>query len=929
MQPPEEFNQEPIRRRRRKRKRRPQQQQQEPNYPLGDNDRMNYWQVGEVDDEPDQENGGIMVTVNGVKGIQNINTEVWHDENDRPRINYPNKNEFVQEMVMQVEGPADNNRQDDVTNKSYRKPYVVPKKEDGESSASDLKNLLKNSGGLSLSEILQKQNLSLDDLLKGKQNAFQALQNTAAPTPTENTLQAKGVRRIPGVKRPISTAASIEQVDNKDLQRSDDHKQTRRLPNFSRTKPDTTIADSVVKQEQNKELGVTLSKFMVPPSPVDNPNAETSAKSDAKPNIYETVTIANLNVRGTSSNRRLPASNPSEKSKPIKEVVSRIRPDLSNSNSRRRLIPIKLRPSLTNTTIATNARQDLKERLPLRYGSGPKLASTASTNKTKINNELLNGSTESSTVEIEVIPTTLATLTVSTTTTTTPITSTPESKENVKDIVRTRLALKPRLKLPHIQPNPTTTTTTTETPPDSTEAISIEQYGSSESNEDMEMTTAPSIDESLSEDEEEKFLFSSEEELKEILDKSEPQINSILEEFALYNGRKSVVPIEDLFEDSPGIEQDIFQTFTSRSDKISVTDRTNEIQKNAMNSYRQENSKLSNGKVDVTERNPSLFSDITSLRTTDDKTDILELLDDRRGGARLTKVLEQRNMTLDELLEHRKRGSSQLHLSEIINNKTKPLTDVHAADKLDIVTAFENFPNFNLPNVKSVKPDDVRTDSDGSSYFTSIINIKPTDEIYKEGRSLKRDQVIKPLMTPTDHHSWKTINYPSQDVNYIDSVKKDIISSSRISPFDDEVLQIENEVARSHDFVDLELSGHGFKPNAVSVESATIPVGVRSAIIASASIVGICLMIFILIFATCRWRQKKRKKLNYSENFQTVRGRLPILTRNSTSSSSTKRSSSPNVFTTMGSRSSKLNTMDPNSPEVQEYLYDAMRKSFR
>lgn len=920
MQPPEEFNQEPMRRRRRKRKRRPQQQQQEPNYQSGDNDRMNYWH-GEADDEPDQENGGIMVSVNGVKGIQNINTEVWHDENDRPRVNYPTKNEFVQEMVMQVEGPADNGRQDDVTNKSYRKPYL-PKKEDvgtnSEGSASDLKNLLKNSGGLSLSEILQKQNLSLDDLLKGKQNAYKVLQNTAPPTPTESLLPTKGVRRIPSVKKPVGTAVAIEQADNLNAQRADDNKQTRRLPNFSRTKPEATVVDTVVKEEPNKEL--TLSKFTVPSSPDDSLEAETSPKSEAKPNIYETVTIANANERGTSGNRRLPASSVNEKAKPIKEVVSRIRPDLSNSNSRRRLLPVKLRPNLVNTTATTITRQDAKDRLPLRYGNAPKIGSNNVTNKTKIAADMVNAAIESSTVENEVIPSTLATFVMSSTTTT--ISSTTQES---RDIVRTRLALKPRLKLPHLSPNPTTTTSTTETPIESTEIISIEQSESSESKDGM--TTVPSVDDNLSEYEEEKLLFSSEEELKEILDKSEPQINSILEEFALYNGRKSVVPIEDLFEDSPASERDVFQTFTSRSDKMSVTDRTNEIQRNVENSYQQSNGK--NGKVDVTERNPSLFSDITSLRTTDDKTDILELLDDRRGGARLTKVLEQRNMTLEELLEHRKRGSSQLHLSEIMNNKTRPLAEVNASDKLDIVAAFENFPNFNLPNVKSVKPDDVRTDSDGSSYFTSIINIKPTDEVYKEGRSLKRDPFMKPIPPTDHHHSWKTMHYPSQDVNYVDSVKKDIISSSRISPFDDDVLQIENEVARSHDFVDLELSGHGFKPNSVSVETASIPVGVRSAIIASASIVGICLAIFILIFATCRWRQKRKKKLNYSENFQTVRGRLPILTRNSTSSSSTKRSSSPNVFTTMGSRSSKLNTMDPNSPEVQEYLYDAMRKSFR
>ncbi|XP_037037319.1 serine-rich adhesin for platelets isoform X1 [Bradysia coprophila] len=919
MQPPEEFNQEPMRRRRRKRKRRPQPQ--EPNYQLGDAERTNYWH-GEMEDESDHENGGITVSVNGVRGIQNINTEVWHNENERTRINNPNKSEFVQEMVMQV---ADNVKPDDATNKSYRKPYVVPKKDDekdGESPASDLKNLLKNSGGLSLSEILQKQNLSLDDLLKGKQNAFKVLQNTAAPAPTENA-ESKGVRRIPAIKRPFSTVASIEQVDSNLPSPSNDNKQIKRIPNFIRARPDAI--------EENKESAVTLSKFMVPPSPTSNLNPATSTK----PSIRETVTIA-ANVRGISAVRRLPASNVSEKTKPIKEVVSRIRPDLSNSNSRRRLLPIQFRSNPVNTTVPTNTRQDSKVRLPLRYGNAPKVGS-----KTKINDELPNDAIESSTTEFEVVTSTSTPLfTSSSTTTSLPVSQV--TTEVVKDIVKSRLALKPRLKIPHLLPNPTTattttttmtptttttTTTTTEAPTnaDSTEISSIEQSSS-----ETEMTTVSSIDEILSEDEEEKLLFSSEEEFKEILDQSEPEINSILEEFALYNGRKSVVPIEDLFEDSQGVEADTFRTFTSRSDKMAITDRTIDFQKDSVK-YQQDNSRSINGKVDVTERNPSLFNDITSMRTTDDKTDILELLDDRRGGARLTKVLEQRNMTLEELLEHRKRGSSQLHLAEIVNNKTRPLTNVHAADKLDIVAAFENFPNFNLPNIKSVRPDDVRTDSDGASYFTSIINIKPTDEISKEGRSLKRDDFPK-QMPPTGGHfnPWKTINYPSQDVNYIDTAKKNIISSSRISPFDNEVEQIENEVARSHDFVDLELSGHGFKPNSVSIETASMPVGVRSAIIASASIVGICLIIFILIFATCRWRQKQRKKLNYSENFQTVRGRLPILARNSTSSSSTtKRSSSPNIFTTTGSRSSKLNTMDPNSPEVQEYLYDAMRKSFR
>lgn len=944
MQPPDEWNnQEPMRRRRRKRKRnRPQQQQEQQTQPLDEDDMKNYWQSA-VDDEQDQENGGIIVSVNGVKGIQNVNTEVWHDENDRSRNSYPIRNEFVQEMVMRVQGPGDNSRQE-VRSKSYRKSYAVAKKEgdlngaiNGDGSASDLKNLLKHSGGLSLSEILQEQNLSLDDLLKGKQNAFKVLQNTAAPPLAESNLSNKEVRRIPSVKRPVSLTEDVTserplQRNNFQVSRNDNSKQTRRLPNFSRTKADPVVTSPTVIEDHRKELVGTMSSFLVPPKSTDDSNLGTTDKT----NTDETVTIANANIRGLSGNRRLPTSSAGERTKPIKEIVSKIRPDLSNSNSRRRLLPIKLRGNLgANTTTSTNIRQEPKERLPPRYGSGHRLTSTESVNTTQSSDELLRISKESSTIAVEVIYISTTSATTTTTTTSSSSTTSPPttqgSKDVVKDIVKSRLALKPRLRLPHISSNPTTTSTTTEPSVDvnaaePTETISPEELTSSESSDDI---TTVSSETDLAEDEEDKYSFSSDEELKEFLDKSEPQINSILEEFALYNGKKSVVPIEDLFEETLSGDQEDLHIFTSRSDKMAVTDKSNEINKNNQNLYQLENPKMPNGKVDVTERNPSLFSDITSVRSTDDKTDILELLDDRRGGARLVKVLEQRNMTLEELLEHRQRGSSQLHLSEIIHNKTKPLIDVYATDKLDIVTAFENFPNFNLPNVRSVKPDDVRIDSEGSSYFSEIINIKPTDEIYKEGRSLKGDPFIKPISPTVNFPQWKSVHYPSQDVNYVDASKRDIVSSSRLSPHDDQMEQIESEVARSHDFVDLELSGHGFKPNSVTVETAQIPVGVRSAIIASASIVGISLMIFILIFATCRWRQKQRKKLKYSENFQTVRGRLPILTRNTTSSSSTKRSSSPNIFTTTGSRSSKLNTMDPNSPEVQEYLYDAMRKSFR
>lgn len=71
-----------------------------------------------------------------------------------------------------------------IVKKTYRKPYNPHREESPpENGAPSLKKLLKETGGsLSLVELLQQKNLSLTDLLKGKENAISALKETSAPT---------------------------------------------------------------------------------------------------------------------------------------------------------------------------------------------------------------------------------------------------------------------------------------------------------------------------------------------------------------------------------------------------------------------------------------------------------------------------------------------------------------------------------------------------------------------------------------------------------------------------------------------------------------------------------------------------------------------------------------------------------------------------
>lgn len=938
-------NSEPMRRRRRpgrKRKRRPEAiDHVVDEKPMQTND-------SNVNDET----MGIVVSA-----IQTFNTETRPQEqliekNDWKAIS---TDEFVQSPVLQVqsqftieEAVAGNNdggqphhepliqygkqSESKSTNrnnqKAYRRSYSLARRQEeakestnsnNGSTSINLKNILKKSGGLSLSEILQQQNLSLDDLLKGKQNALKALQNTAAPPQPDikDIIPTKSTRRLPSLSQ-ITVVQPRRNFFNGLTRTGDQKLQTIVVPTESNSDVNHSVRADLTLQP-NKIIS-TIPTFIMESS--SNLQTDNIDETNDQPVI-----------------RRLPPS----RGKHIKEVVSAIRPDLNNSNSRKRLPSLKLLQTKNSSEITSTIETILNRTEPIINTN--QTITNENLNKTQI--EINEGYSKNvdvtkqtnKTEEFKVISTTLGT----------PISITvPNNNLSLRD----RLALRPRIR--PLRPTLATSTeqsmvhgetTSEESPP-----YTIITFTTLLANDTM-----PSVNSSEVIND---FV------LNKKLNESTPELNLV--ELEDENKSKEVSSLEDLFftelqeetndedpDSSSELDSEFLHASTSRSDKYYKSEKPNS-QKisggNFVNIF-----KKTFAKLDVTERNPSLFSDLTSKFYVDDKTELLDLLGDRRGGARLVKVLKQRNMTLDELIEHRKRGSSQLHLAEIFHNKTKLVeTKKNISTPPNVVTAFENFPEFNLESVKSVNPNDIKTDSEGASYFTSITNIHPTAEIYKEGRSIRKPFLINIAESATRHsmptQHWNTDHTDlnpssphSVDHNYLDSSSSRVtLFSSRRAPsiiprpstgdsitaFHDVIELHSNDASsRSHDPLDLELSGHGFKRNSVLIENAQMPIGVRSAIIASTSIVVISLAIFMVIFLVCRWRQHRRRKICYSDRFQALRGRLPILS--SRDNSPSKRSTSPPIVYCSSRRSSKLNTMDPNSPEVQEYLYDAMRKPFQ
>lgn len=997
--------QEPMRRRRRKRKRRPQQQppqqlmtqqqqEDEPSQPAPSEpapteiaeihvsmkalEPKKYWRA-QIDDDSQalEERGGIMVSINNNGNppsiapqmplklpIAPVPTNTWNNELQQPFQGDREKGE----AELHAELAPD---------RSYRKPYTVGRRAEAEASGKSggsaaLKNLLKNSGGLSLSELLQQQNLSLEDLLKGKQTALKALQSTSEVSNGFDETSSPGSRRIPSMHiRP--TALPGSEVDE------EDHTMAvtpRRIPAQPQQRPTGLPGSEPIVREipakparwkpsvedTTPAAPRRLPNFTVKVVDIPIPTAPSPAPheiTEAEGHIVGTMASFLIPRKPTSvpekhdslqPTRRLPSTGV-ERVKAIKGVASAIRPDLFNSSTRKRVPMIKSSPDPPEeaphpTTAYPQMSETKANKYPPRLAAGHRLRPITPDDSIAAH-EKADASTE--------------------------VTTTPKAE------LKNRL--RPRLK--SLYASTTTTTTTAK----STEPSLFEIIETTPAADTEETTIQPIYDQPDNVFGPSNVNSRESTASREIVETYEPEINLIeqlpaIEEAAAESGSnfgsaEAVESIEQLFAldfNEPG----------NNPIDAAIDQETNQPHNH--------NAGAPNAKIDVTERNPSLFLDITSSRTVDDRTDILELLEDRRNGARLAKVLAQRNMSLSELIEHRERGSSQLHLAEIFNNKSQntnaepvpsPAAPMPTFQTLDVVTAFENFPSFDLGNVKSVQPDDIKTDSEGSSYFTSIIQIKPTDDTAtKEGRALipkfRLDSAT--IKSSSDfYQSWESNSLDVEPSSTTTTTRRSIASFPRIttaSPLSTHpaphlvdsidmdtnnvykgVEQIETNSGRTQDIIDLELSGHGYKRQPIGVDKQQLPVGVRSAIIASGSIVGVSLLIFAVIFATCRWRQRRKKTFRYAENFQAVRSRLPILTaRESARSSreggggsgeggSSKRSTSPPmVFHTNASgsmrqhhggdrdrmsRCSKINTMDPNSPEVQEYLYDAMRQPFQ
>ncbi|XP_047534091.1 uncharacterized protein LOC125068816 [Vanessa atalanta] len=394
----------------------------------------------------------------------------------------------------------------------------------------------------------------------------------------------------------------------------------------------------------------------------------------------------------------------------------------------------------------------------------------------------------------------------------------------------------------------------------------------------------------------------------------------------------------------------------------------------------------------IPQRNHRLTTSTTQAPATTGETakyEIDEILSDNLASARLSKILKERNMTLRELVEHRERGSSHIHLADIFHNTSKepnppepflsksliepisketyPLRALLEANSYDPkTTTFE--PNLNATNnlnipvvmdfgnnvnengenmgIISLFKNFSRIDSEGQSLYDDRKKVFETNsddadvsnhEATREGRLLNSEKDLITwndlitLMQQSHQNENLGVNKHSRDDLAIsDTLKKNNLENEidgdsltvlediqKLKDFDSRITS--DELLEMKLFENVELTQ---TPSATS----TVSNNTKSVTVATASIIGLVLILFLLTYAILKWKQQNKMfQKKHAKEEECVP--TPIFeNRKGHKINSSTRSKSPMISSNVYA----IDSIDTRArSESPEYMWDTLRKPFQ
>lgn len=245
------------------------------------------------------------------------------------------------------------------------------------------------------------------------------------------------------------------------------------------------------------------------------------------------------------------------------------------------------------------------------------------------------------------------------------------------------------------------------------------------------------------------------------------------------------------------------------------------------------------------------------IESTSVKDELVDFLRTENGSARLARILASRNMTLRELIEHRERGSSQQHLADIFRSKPEDWTSDNLEDGIPSLSEMFN-------NTTSSSSTTMRVTNSPSTTHKYIPTEKNTIDDEEESFTKSRDKNSANLEYLRQLENFERrfreqngftqgkISIP--DLVHIEQLSTDeeghrIFSVGEVEVVENGLEQLDSIEANQRSFQDNE-----------DRPLERIPAAVKSAIIVSAAIFGLAILMFLAIFLTCRVRQRRARQ---------------------------------------------------------------------
>ncbi|XP_044748392.1 uncharacterized protein LOC123309373 [Coccinella septempunctata] len=249
--------------------------------------------------------------------------------------------------------------------------------------------------------------------------------------------------------------------------------------------------------------------------------------------------------------------------------------------------------------------------------------------------------------------------------------------------------------------------------------------------------------------------------------------------------------------------------------------------------------------------------------------EIMEMLEDPIYKDKLSRILRERNMTLQELVDQRERGSSQLHLADIFHNKTR---EPEPIDEPYVGMIIKNEPPHYTREQKSMKFEEQTSTTEDVISEVIIEQSSVEENIIPSSTEKKTPQIdVFPKNTSFNYAAimpfWKQFH-----PNLFNNLYKDDEPSNSVERLE----EIDNKLsdAVNHQF-NVDLTQRNYHLDEESIFD--IPNGIKSALIASFAIVALSLFMFLTILLIFKWTQRKKNKLNYMSSLSGIKIKSPIL----------------------------------------------------